>query len=138
MTAIEAIENKISALRRYLAILHAQRDLTPDQLASEVMLRGAVERYLYLAAQSAIDLAEAVIAWRGLRKPSSFGEAFVVLQEAGMLSPPLAENLVRMAGIRNVLAHAYERVDYAMVCDVLENRLGDLEAFPVGVERSLA
>ncbi|MBK7395476.1 MAG: DUF86 domain-containing protein [Myxococcales bacterium] len=42
-----------------------------------------------------------------------------------------------MAGFRNVLVHGYDDVDLAIVRDVVEHRLGDLEAFVAAVRRRL-
>ena len=88
-----------------------------------------MERYLYLAAQSAIDLAESLIAFKNLRKPATMAESFRILQEEGLISAELAGKLARMAGFRNILAHAYEDIDGDIVYDVLQNRSKDLEEF---------
>jgi len=54
-----------------------------DEIQDDIDLKGAVERHLYLAAQSTIDLAEALIAFRNLRKPATIAEIFRILQEEG-------------------------------------------------------
>jgi uncharacterized protein YutE (UPF0331/DUF86 family) len=123
MTSLAVIENKASAVRKYLGILERYRCRGRAELETDVDLRGAVERYLYLAAQSAIDLAESVIAHRRLRKPTTYGEVFTILGEAGLLSEPLVGEMVRMAGFRNIVAHDYGDLDYAVVQDILVNRL---------------
>ncbi len=129
MTELAAIENKISAIRKYLKILERYQALSQEEIENNVDRRGAVERYLYLACQAAIDLAEAFISRRNFRKPSTFGEAFQILQEEGIISPPLAGKLMRMAGFRNIIAHDYEIVSYGIVIDVLKHGLQDLEEF---------
>ena len=100
-----------------------------EELASDPTIRGAVERYLYLVAQAAIDLAEALIAFKNLRKPTTLGESFDILEEADIIPSSLKENLVKMVGFRNFLAHDYEKIDYEIVVNVLHNRLGDIERF---------
>ena len=42
-----------------------------------------------------------------------------------------------MAGFRNVLVHGYVAVDAAIVRDVLELRLGDIESFVESIRRRL-
>jgi uncharacterized protein YutE (UPF0331/DUF86 family) len=42
-----------------------------------------------------------------------------------------------MAGFRNLLVHGYDEVDLAIVRDVLEHHLGDLDAFVVTVRAQL-
>lgn len=135
MSGIEVIENKISSIKRYLEILNSYKGRTADELTSDVTLKGAVERYLYLATQAVIDLAEAVISFKKLRKPATLAESFHILREAGIISQELLGDLVKMAGFRNLLAHDYEKIDYRIVADVLQNRLGDIEKFIEAVSK---
>lgn len=129
MTSRDVIENKISSTRKYLRILDRYKSRSKDQIQQDVDLKGAVERYLYLAVQSAIDLAEALIALKSLRKPATMAESFRILGEEGLLPAELTESLAKMAGFRNILAHAYEDIDGDIVYDVLQNRLTDLAEF---------
>ena len=43
-----------------------------------------------------------------------------------------------MAGFRNVLVHGYVAVDLAIVRDVVEHHLGDLDAFVAAIRRANA
>src|SRR3990172_2128680 len=129
MTNLSVIENKISSNRKYLKILKRYKAYSRQEIEENVDVRGAVERYLYLAAQAAIDLAEAVIAYKGFRKPTTMSEAFYILNEEDIVSGELTEKMVRMVGFRNVMAHDYEKVNYDIVYDVLQNRLADVAEF---------
>jgi|SRR3989344_6988754 len=129
MTNVAVIENKISAARKYLATLAAYQQYPRKEIEADMTIRGAVERYLYLAVQATIDLAEAIIAYKSLRKPATMGEAFQILAEAHFIPDDLRDKLVRMTGFRNVIAHDYEEIDYEVVYDVLTNRLPDIQAF---------
>ena len=73
MTNFSVIENKISYLRKYLDILEGYKKYTREQIEKDVDIKGMVERYLYLAVQSAIDLAEAVLSFKYLLKPTTLG-----------------------------------------------------------------
>jgi uncharacterized protein YutE (UPF0331/DUF86 family) len=136
MTSINVIENKISAVRKYLAVLDRYQKYTRTEIENDIDIRGAVERYLYLVTQSTIDLAESIIAYRKLRKPSTMAESFHILHEAGLISAELMQRLVQMAGFRNVIAHAYEDLDYDIVFDVLHNGRKDISAFLEVVEKA--
>lgn len=129
MTNLSVIENKISQAKKYLIILSGYKKYGRVEIETDVNLRGAVERYLYLAIQSAIDLAEAIISYRRLRKPETLSESFEILVEAGILNADLSGRLVKMAGFRNLIAHDYERLDYDIVFDILQNRQIDIEDF---------
>lgn len=129
MTRRAVIENKVSAAQKYLALLRGYQRRSRNEIEHEATIRGAVERYLYLAIQATIDLAEAIISYRELRKPTTMGETFTILNEAKIVPAPLAEKLIKMTGFRNVIAHDYEKINYDIVYDVLMRRLGDIEEF---------
>ena len=136
MTSIDVIENKISAVRKYLSILDRYERFARPEIENDIDIRGAVERYLYLVTQSTIDLAESIIAYKKLRKPTTMTESFHILHEAGVISGELMQKLVQMTGFRNVIAHAYVDLDYDIVFDVLHNGRNDIGAFLEALEYS--
>jgi len=137
MTSLHVIENKTSTILRLLTLLEDYQNRTRVEIESDITLRGAVERYLYLAAQAAIDLAEATIAYKGYRKPATNRECCEILAENGVIGNELTAELAKMAGFRNLLAHAYERLDYAHVMDALQRAPHDLRNFTDAVRRNV-
>ena len=129
MTSRDVIENKISSTRKFLGLLNRYQGYSKKEILEDIDLKGAVERYLYLAAQSTIDLAEALVAFKNLRKPATMAESFRILQEEGLISAELAGKLAKMAAFRNILAHAYEDIDGDILYEVLQHRLKDVTDF---------
>lgn len=129
MTNFSVIENKISYLKKYIQILKGYKQYTREQIEKDTNIRGMNERYLYLASQSTIDLAEAVLSFKDLRKPTTLSETFYILQEAEIIDNDLAEKMIKMVGFRNVLAHDYVEINYDIVYDVLQNKLPEIEEF---------
>lgn len=129
MTEISVIENRISSIKKYLKTLERYRGFSIDEILNDVDKKGAVERYLYLATQSAIDLADATISYKKFRKPTSMSESFHILNEEEVISSDLTEKMVKMTGFRNVVAHDYEKIDYEVVSNILQNGLKDIETF---------
>jgi uncharacterized protein YutE (UPF0331/DUF86 family) len=99
-------------------------DLQPASDASD-----AVILHLWQATQIVIDLAMATCLAMKLGSPSSYADAFRRLQRAGVIDPSLSDRLVRAAGFRNVVAHAYETLDMARVHAAATNGPADLLAF---------
>ena len=64
-----------------------------------------------------------------LGTPSSYAEAFRFLQRANVIEAALADRLVRAAGFRNVVAHAYATLDMARVHEAATHGPADLRAF---------
>jgi uncharacterized protein YutE (UPF0331/DUF86 family) len=100
MTSFNVIENKISSTRKYISILTRYEKCSKEEIETNVDIRGAVERYLYLAVQSMIDLAESMIAYKRLRKPTTMAESFYVLHEVGII--PLPEYCGKIYLIRSI------------------------------------
>lgn len=137
MTNFSIIENKITAIKKYINIAEKYKKYSKDEIANNPDLKGAVERYLYLISQAAIDLAEAVISFKNFRKPTTFREGFEILGEEKIITPSLAEKMAKMAGFRNFIAHDYENINYDIVYDVLQNKLSDIEEFLKEVKKYL-
>ena len=129
MTDISVIENRISAVKKYLKILERYKKFSRKKIEADIDLRGAVERYLYLAVQATIDLAGAVISLKKFRKPATMSENFLVLEEEKIIDKKLSQQMVRMVGFRNIISHDYGEIDYDIVYDILHQRLKDIEEF---------
>jgi uncharacterized protein YutE (UPF0331/DUF86 family) len=107
----------------------------PDRIESDVRELRFVEHTLQVAIQAALDVASHVVSDERLGEPKTNRELFALLDRHGWLASDLAAKLGDMAGFRNVLVHAYTEVDTAIVRDVLENHVVDLEAFVATVRR---
>ena len=129
MTDLAVIENKISSVKKYLKILERYKKYSRREIEANLDIRGAIERYLYLAVQATIDLAEAIIAYKNLRKPTTMSEAFYILNEEKIIPQDLTEKMVKMTGFRNVIAHDYEKINYDILYEVLQKGLKDIENF---------
>jgi uncharacterized protein YutE (UPF0331/DUF86 family) len=129
MSNLKVIENKKSSILKYLKILQRYKKYSGKEIEDNVDIKGAVERYLYLAIQSTIDLAEAIISYKNFRKPTTMTESFYILNEEKLISASLTKELTKMVGFRNIVAHDYEKIDYDIVSDVLQNKIKDVEKF---------
>jgi uncharacterized protein YutE (UPF0331/DUF86 family) len=129
MTNISVIENKISSAQKYLKILDRYKKYTVKEIEEDLDIRGAFERYIYLAIQSTIDLAEAVISYKNLRKPSTMSEAFYILNEEGIISSDLKTKMSKMVGFRNLIAHDYDEINYEIAYSILQKGLNDIHEF---------
>jgi uncharacterized protein YutE (UPF0331/DUF86 family) len=109
--------------------LEAFRAADDQEFLREAALHDLAERYLHLAVEACLDLANHWIAERALPAPDTNRDSFTVLERAGELPPALAERLRSWAGYRNILVHEYLEIDHAIALRALRDELGDLEAF---------
>jgi len=137
MSSLSVIEAKISHIQKYLKLLGRYKGFSQKEIQENPDLKGAVERYLYLAVQATLDLGEAVIAFKEFRRPGTYTDVFYILEEENFIPKTLSEKLVNMTKFRNVLAHDYEKVDFGIVYDALKNRLMDIEELIISVKEKL-
>ncbi len=128
MTSIKIIENKISFIEKQLNILKFFKKYPSNILENDMIVRGAAERYIYLAVQASIDLAEVIIAFKDFRKPTTYRENFEILEEHKFIQPKLRESMIQMTGFRNRIAHGYENIDYKTVTDILLTGPADIRS----------
>jgi uncharacterized protein YutE (UPF0331/DUF86 family) len=107
----EVLARKIGRLRDYLGALDAHQGRSADEIAGDPY---EVERLLELLVQVGVDALSHLLVLRG-RSASSYRDTFLQAGEAGLVDPDLAERLADAAGLRNVLVHLYEEIDYEVV-----------------------
>lgn len=135
MTTLDTatLAEKIAAIERHLQRVEAkipEGALSPMSDATD-----AVVLHLYQAVQVTIDLAVQACLHFKLGAPTDYGNAFVRLCDAQIIQPELRDRLVRAAGFRNVVAHAYERLDLVRVLQAAKQGPNDVRAFLQALSR---
>ncbi len=120
---------KLSDLDQYLGQVSEYKGITLDQYRMDWKIQRIVERTLQMAIEVCVDIANHIIADRGLRIPATYAETFEVLGEAGLLDTARRDAMVRMSKFRNVIVHDYARVDSAIVVRILREHLDDMTRF---------
>lgn len=131
------LAEKAAVLERHLARVAMRLPEDPAELRPMTDASDAVILHLWQAVQLVLDIAVHACVRKGLGSPATYAEAFRLLATAGHLEPALAERLARAAGFRNVVAHAYEKLDMTRVHHAASAGPPDLRAFMVRI-RDLA
>ncbi|MES1197017.1 MAG: DUF86 domain-containing protein [Pseudomonadota bacterium] len=110
-------------IRRAREELAASSDFASDFTRQDAAILN-VER----ACEASIDIANRIIRLNALGVPASSRESFAKLVEAGVIDQALSDRLNRMVGFRNLAVHQYQKLDMAIVRQVIETSLDDLLA----------
>ena len=126
------VAERLSELRRYLDHLRRLRGqgITEEALRRDLSVRNDVLHSLLMVAQMVIDVAAELSVSAGLTF-SDYREAVDNLRRLGF-PEGLVDQLVRLPGFRNVVVHAYLKVDEALVLRALKE-LGPVEEFVASV-----
>ena len=93
-----------------------------------------VERSVYLCAEIVLDIADLLIIKKGYPKPSSYSDSIYKLGDYGLIPKEFAYKFVYIAGIRNFLAHDYQKNTIPELEKFLKYGLEDIEHFVKAIE----
>jgi uncharacterized protein YutE (UPF0331/DUF86 family) len=131
------VAKRLGRLREYVALLRKLRCRSREEFIQDPFVIGNVERYLQLAIQVVLDISNHIVADNRLGGVEEYRDAIRLLGENGYVEPDLAQRLMPMAGLRNVLVHDYLDVDRDRIYTFVQDRLEDFEAFAVQIGRLL-
>lgn len=123
-------------------ILELLRDVEQDLARLQKKLRVSVEAYLadedaqdvvarrfQTAVEGCLNVANHIIARKGLAPATDYASAFRSLNAGGVISGDCAGRMADMARFRNLLVHLYWEVDHRRVYEAAGDRVKALEAF---------
>ena len=121
----EVVKKKLESITQYI------NDLSPNKKISfnEFMQKHyEIERILELLIMTASDIVFHLIADKGEPVPASYKAAFLRAGELGIIKKKLSKNLALSAGLRNILVHEYEEIDYKIVHKSIPSAIKDFTA----------
>ena len=125
----EVAARKLAALDARLGRLGEFEGISVAEYVSDWKTACIVERVLEVAIGACIDLARHTLSERGLGVPQTYRGIILAARDAGLLESGLAASLADLCRFRNVLAHEGDRIDAAVVVEVLRHGLQDLRRF---------
>ena len=127
--ADDVLLNKAAAIERAVRRVREEyaggdRNLLHDQTRQDAIILN-----LQRACESSIDAAMHLVRVRRLGVPQETRDAFVMLEQAHLIEPQLADRLKKMVGFRNVAIHDYQTLNLEIVRRIVVNHLDDFLAF---------
>jgi uncharacterized protein YutE (UPF0331/DUF86 family) len=123
----EQLQAKLALLADTVARLRRIPTSSLDAFRADERNVDAALRRLQVAIQILIDVGGHVVARLGLGVPETSQDALDRLERAGHLAAGDAARFGRIFAFRNRIVHLYDRVDDAVVHEVLVRHIGDLE-----------
>jgi uncharacterized protein YutE (UPF0331/DUF86 family) len=125
----ELLSRKLSRLRSYVDGLKRAEDIDWAKYESDLRAKTFVERYLHLAIEEVMDIANHLISFYKWREPTGYRDLFQILKEHGIISKRHLPTFQNMASFRNMLVHRYESIDDNLVFSIFKKRLDDFELY---------
>lgn len=122
----EVVSRKLSRMSLYAAELLPYRECAYDAFLAD---HYKIERLIELLVMAASGIVIHVLDTRGEPVPASYRSAFLRAGETGLLTAELGRSLALGAGLRNILVHEYEEIDYPLLHRSLPKILDDMTQF---------
>lgn len=122
----EVLSKKLSSMSTYLNDLTQNKDITFDVFMDK---HYEIERILELLIMTACDIVFHLISGHDEPTPATYRTAFLRAGEIGIIEKKLAENLALSAGLRNILVHDYEEIDYKILYQSIPKAIKDFTQF---------
>ena len=121
------ILSKLNLLDEVLNELRTLEPATLAQLEEDWRTRRAIERDLQVLVEIVVDVCQRLIALADQSPAATGAEAIRRCVQLGVLESE--EPYRKMVQFRNFIVHRYERIDPAILADVVNRRLGDFDLF---------
>ncbi len=134
----ELVEKKMDMMEEGLAYLRQAKRIDLGRFLASFEKIQATKHTLQETMEASLDIANHLLAAKGLPRSETYSGMFLALGEKGLLTRDLADRLAEMAGFRNLLVHRYAEVDNRRVHQILQENLTGLEEFVKQVGQILA
>ena len=133
----DVFDLRLARLEELLRRLERLAAVDRQTFLTDPAVQAQAERWMQVAGEVCLDLAQHLIASEGWQTPATYREAFQVLRAEGVLSPDLATRMEGWAGLRNLLVHLYLEVDHGKLYRILTEDLGELGTYAAALSSRL-
>ena len=119
------IMRKLTELETYIKQAQEYSTITVKKYSRDWKIQRIVERTLQMMIELCVDITNQIIADRKYRVPTSYSDTFQVLEEEGLISKKQYKTMKNMAQFRNIIVHHYDKIDEAIVVNILRQNLKD-------------
>lgn len=135
MTDQDLVAKKLALIET--SVRELQTLARPSEIQRDVRELRFVAYTLHMAIQAALDVAAHIVADERLDEPRTNRDLFELLDRYGWVPPELATSLGDMVGFRNIVVHGYERINAAIVEEIVRDHLNDLLGFVSAIRAKL-
>ena len=128
------IKTKLESLRKCLDRIESKKPETLEDLILDIDTQDIIALNLERSVQLCVDIANHILSSLDDAPAMSMAESFERLFEKKIISHELGQNLKKAVGFRNLSVHAYDKIDWQLVWNILEGDLEDLVRFLECVE----
>jgi uncharacterized protein YutE (UPF0331/DUF86 family) len=131
----DVVVNKLATIERCLKRIKQVYAEVEGTFQQDFTRQDSIILNLQRACEASIDLANYVNKTRKLGVPQSSRDSFNLLVKSELLPAELADNLMKMVGLRNIAVHDYQELNLDIVVHVIEHHLTDFVSFSDAIKK---
>ena len=116
------IRTKLSFAEARLNGLRFQRSVSLERFQKDGILQAAILHHFQVAVQACCDIASHIVADEGWGIPGTSKDLFDFLKVRRVITVSLAEEMKDLVGLRNLIVHAYDKLDARKIHSSLSGR----------------
>lgn len=125
----EFIRQKIKLADEYLLEMKKFLQVDDEMIVADLKNRYSLERVFLLLVEEMIDINNYFIKELNLNPVDDLKSSFIVLGEFGILPLDFAQKIAPLGGVRNILIHQYEKIDFNLFLAKLRQNISDFEEY---------
>jgi len=124
----QVLEKKLGVMAEYIRQIE-NMDFSQMDLVDNLDVQQLLSFRLQQAVETAIDIATHLIAGLSLPRQETAKDAFEVLAREKIITSKLSQNMASASGLRNIIVHGYQKIDFKQIFYDYKNDLKDLRLF---------
>lgn len=126
---IENLKLKLQQLEEYISDVKKLRERPETNFITRSDTEILAERHIEKACQTALDIANHIVAEQGLGIATTYRDLGFLLAKEKIISNELAQKLAKIAGLRNRLVHEYATLSPKIIYHIVHADIDDLTEF---------
>ena len=123
------LEKKIDSILRCIARIEERLPENEENFLKDYDAQDVIVLNRTRVVQLSVDIAVHILSKENQALPATMSEAFMKLQQAGLLSSQTAEKMKKSVGFRNVAIHSYDDLDLGITHNIAKDHLQDFKDF---------
>ncbi|HCM37044.1 MAG: hypothetical protein UV61_C0008G0163 [Candidatus Gottesmanbacteria bacterium GW2011_GWB1_43_11] len=125
----ENLQIKLKQLEEYISDVKKMEQKPENQFIERSDTEILAERHIEKACQTALDIANHIVAENGLGTVTMYRELGFILAKENIITSDMAQKLAKIAGFRNRLVHEYATLSPKIIYQIVHQDIEDLTQF---------
>lgn len=134
----DVILRKLDSLARCVARIEEKRPASLEQLINDIDTQDILSINLERAVQLSVDIGAHLIADLSIPPPKTMGEVFAIRAQENIIPEDTGTAMRQAVGFRNLSVHAYDRLDWQRVFNIVHGHLDHFRKFAASIAKIMA